>query len=79
MKSLNGGNFGASEGNTSLRCYFMKDGHIAAVEFLKATDDQARLDEARKLFEKTGRPRGADGFEVWDGAQFIARFPEQQT
>jgi hypothetical protein len=49
---------GATEGNP-VRCYFMKDGHIAGVEYLTATEDQARIDEARKLFEATGRPRGA--------------------
>jgi len=55
----------------------MKDGHIAAVEFLTASDDQARIAEARTLFEAQGRQRGSDGFEVWDGPRFIARFPEQ--
>ena len=66
---------GATEGNP-VRCYFMKDGHIAGVEYLTATEDQARIDEARKLFEATGRTRGADGFEVWDGPRFISRYPE---
>ena len=57
----------------------MRDGHIAFVEFLSATDDKARFDEALKLFEATGRTRGADGFEVWEGARFIARYPEQAS
>jgi len=67
---------GATEGN-SMRCYFMKDGHISAVEYLTAKDDQARVEEVRRLFEATGKPRGADGFEVWDGPRFVAHFPDQ--
>jgi len=59
-----------------VRCYFMKDGHIAGVEYLTATEDQARIDEARKLFEATARTRGADGFEVLGRTRFVARFPE---
>ena len=65
---------GTNEGY-SLRCYFMKDGHISAVELLSGTDDQARMEEAYNLFETIGRPRGADGFEIWDGPRFVARFP----
>jgi hypothetical protein len=57
----------------------MKDGHIAAVEFLNATEDQARIDESRKLLEATGRKRGADDFEVWDGPRFVARYPEMPS
>jgi len=34
----------------------MKDGHIAAVEFLSGTDDQALIAEARKLFDASGSP-----------------------
>jgi hypothetical protein len=57
----------------------MKDGHITAVEFLTAKDDQARFEEARALFAKRGQAHGADGFEVWDGARFVARYPAQQA
>lgn len=54
----------------------MKNGHISAVEFLSGTDDQALINEARKLFDASGRQRGADGFEVWDGPRFVSRYPE---
>jgi hypothetical protein len=60
-----------------MRVYFMRDGHIGAVEFLKSAKDAARIDEARQLFETVGKPKGADGFEVWDGPRFIYRFPEK--
>ena len=54
----------------------MRDGHIAAVEYLTAAGDEERIADARHLFETKGWPRGADGFEVWDGARFVYRFPE---
>lgn len=59
-----------------MRCYFMKDGHIALVETLTETTDEALIAEARQLYESTGKPRGAEGFEVWDRGRFIYRFPE---
>lgn len=55
----------------------MSDGHIAAVEFLTTTTDEDRIAEARELFNAKGKPRGADGFEVWDGPRFLYRFPER--
>jgi len=60
-----------------MRCYFMRDGHIGAVEFLNATDDEGCRAEARRLFETSGKSHGADGYEVWDGPRFIYRFPEK--
>lgn len=60
-----------------MRCYFMKHGHIAAVEFLKKTDDEGRVAEALELFAENGIRLGADGFEIWDGARFVFRFPER--
>ena len=60
-----------------MRVYFMKGGHIAAVEFLTQPTDQSRIAEAEMLFEKKGLARGADGFEVWDGPRFVYRFPHE--
>jgi hypothetical protein len=67
---------GLTPPNRHMRVYFMKDGHIAAVEFLSATDDKGRVAEAYALFEAHGKPRGAEGFEVWDGPRFVYRWPE---
>ncbi len=53
----------------------MKNGQIAAVEYLTKTDDDERIAEASGLFTLKGVPRGADGFEVWDGPRFLYRFP----
>jgi hypothetical protein len=61
-----------------MRCYFMKDGHIAGVEYLTQTNDEGRVSEARQIFNAKGKPRGADGFEVWDGPRFIYRYPENE-
>ncbi|HEX4485418.1 MAG TPA: hypothetical protein VH088_04080 [Terriglobales bacterium] len=58
-----------------MRCYFMKGGRIAAVEFLTETTDEGRIAEAQGLYEVKGKPRGADGFEVWDGGRFVHCFP----
>jgi hypothetical protein len=55
----------------------MKNGHIETVEFLTTTSDADRIAESKSLFEKKGRPNGADSFEVWDGARFVYRFPEE--
>jgi hypothetical protein len=60
-----------------MRCYFMRDGHIAAVELLSANTDDGRIAEARELFNAKGKPRGAEGFEVWDGSRFVYRFRER--
>jgi hypothetical protein len=58
-----------------MRCYFIRDGHIRAVEYLTQKTDEERIVEAAQLFECKGKPRGADAFEVWDGARFLYRFP----
>ncbi len=59
-----------------MRCYFMKNGHIAGVEFLNETTDEARIAKARELFTARAQSQSADGFEVWDGPRFLYRFPE---
>ena len=59
-----------------MRCYFMRDGHIGAVEMLQPADDKAIIEQARSLFKELGPLRTADGFEVWDGPRFVYRFPE---
>lgn len=58
-----------------MRCYFMRDGHITAVEVLRQDDDPGLIRQSRKLFTEKGQPLGQDGFEVWDGSRFVFRFP----
>ena len=59
-----------------MRCYFKRGGRIASVEFLTKTGDDECIAECQALFAAKGKPSGADGFEVWDGARFVYRFPE---
>lgn len=59
-----------------MRCFFMRAGRIESVEFLTTQSDADRIAEATGLFEKKGKPNGADGFEVWDGSRFLYRFPD---
>jgi hypothetical protein len=54
----------------------MRNDHIDGVEILSATDDAGKIAQARKLFESRCRTLQTDGFEVWDGARFVYRFPE---
>lgn len=62
-----------------MRCYFMRNGHIAGVEFLDEATDEAQIARARELFAQKGAAKSADGFEVWDGARFLYRYPEDAT
>lgn len=58
-----------------MRCYFMKNKHIEAVEFLTTAPDDELIQQAEALFrERAGRH--FDGFEVWDGRRFVYRFPK---
>lgn len=57
-----------------MRCYLIRKGHIAAVEVLGAGPDEALVEQARALFEK--RESEFEGFEVWDCARFVYRYPE---
>ena len=61
-----------------MRCYFMRGSHIFGVHNLNATEDAGRIEEANVLFRAKGVPKGADGFEVWDGPRFVYRYPKGQ-
>jgi hypothetical protein len=62
-----------------MRCYFMKNGHITAIEFLDQTiGADSQISEARILYERVGIPAGADGFEIWNGKQFVYRFAAER-
>ncbi len=57
-----------------MRCYFMRSSHIVDVEVLDVTDDTKTVEQAAKHFA-TRQADKFDGFEVWDRARFIHRFP----
>ena len=56
-----------------MRCYFMRHGHIGNVEVIADTSDDAAIKQAQALFEK--RKREFEGFELWDRARFVYRYP----
>jgi len=56
-----------------MRCYFLWHGHIGGVEVLEVTSDEEAIKQAEALFEK--RKKEFEGFEVWDCARFLYRYP----
>jgi hypothetical protein len=58
-----------------MRCFFLKGGHIIAVQLLNADTDDGLVDQAKAAFYANGGRSAADGYEVWDGKRFIFRFP----
>ena len=56
-----------------MRCYFMKGGHIVAVEMLDGSSDAEGCEKARSLFD--ARDDDVEGFELWDRTRMIMRHP----
>jgi hypothetical protein len=56
-----------------MRCYFMKGGHIVAVEVLEGLADAEALEKAFALFDE--RKDRFEGFELWDRTRVIIRHP----
>lgn len=62
-----------------MRCYFMRDGHIASVEVLEGiSDDAAAIKKASTLFLDRV-PARFDGFEVWERDRLVFRYPDDDT
>jgi hypothetical protein len=57
-----------------MRCYFMRDGHIGAVEELPGLDDDQAISKAHALFSE--RRHSFEGFELWDHSRVLIRHPE---
>jgi len=51
----------------------MRDGHIGAVEELTDVSDTEAIAQALVLFKE--RQDKYTGFEIWDRARFVYRFP----
>ena len=57
-----------------MRCYFLRDGHIAGVEVLQpGISDEEAIARARTLAAKRKGP--LDSLEVWEGGRFVFRAP----
>ena len=57
-----------------MRCYFMRGGHIEAVEELPGLSDEEAIAKAHALFSE--RKHLFEGFELWDRTRLIIRHPE---
>jgi hypothetical protein len=57
-----------------MRCYFMRGGHIEAVEELAGLSDEQALAKAHALFSE--RKHKFEGFELWNRTRVIIRHPE---
>jgi hypothetical protein len=59
-----------------MRCYFIRDGHIAAVKvFPEGTSDEVAVEEGRKLYDQIKDEHKYEGFEVWKEARHVYRWP----
>ena len=56
-----------------MRCYFMRDGHIQAVEELFGLSEEEATARAHALFSE--RNHLFEGFELWDRTRFLIRHP----
>ena len=57
-----------------MRCYFMRGGHIEAVEELPGLADEDAIAKAHALFAE--RKHLFEGFELWERARVLIRHPE---
>jgi hypothetical protein len=58
-----------------MRCFFMRAGHIEAVEEMAGLSDAEAIEKARRMFEERKAARGYDGFEVWELARMVIQLP----
>ncbi len=57
-----------------MRCYFMRDGQIEAIEELPGLADDEAIAKAHALFSE--RKLSFDGFELWDRSRVLIRHPK---
>ena len=58
-----------------MRCYFMKKGHITAVETLDGLSDAEAVEKFREMIAARNDKANYDGFEVWDRARVVFQYP----
>jgi len=62
-----------------MRCYFMRKGHIAAVELLEnVADDSEAIKRGGALFLDRIH-QGFEGFEIWERDRVVFRYPEEES
>jgi hypothetical protein len=62
-----------------VRCYFLKQGHIAAVEPVFGLSDDEAVEKCREMFAARKDEAQYEGFEVWDLARMIIQCPPPST
>ena len=62
-----------------MRCYFLRNGHIAAVEALPGLNDEEAVKKSRELFEARKDESRFEGFEVWEQTRMILQYPPATT
>jgi hypothetical protein len=55
--------------------FFMKYGHITAVELLPGLKDEEAVKRSHELFAARKNEAGYEGFEVWEQARMIIQYP----
>jgi hypothetical protein len=58
-----------------MRCYFVADGHIRAVEVITAETDTEAVETAFSILRQHGKH--FDGFELWDQARLVHSFKSE--
>jgi hypothetical protein len=58
-----------------MRCFFKRDGRIAAVELLPGLKDAEAVAKSHELFEARKDEEGYEGFEVWQEARMVIQHP----
>jgi hypothetical protein len=61
-----------------MRCFFLRNGHIAGVEMLPGLSDQDAIAKAQTLFFLDRRGQ-FEGFEVWDRTRVVFRHPDPDS
>jgi hypothetical protein len=62
-----------------MRCFFMRGGHIQAVEELPGLSDEEAVEKARQMFDERKAARNYDGFEVWFLDRMVIQCPPVQA
>jgi hypothetical protein len=58
-----------------VRCYFLRNARIEAVELLEPGPDENLIEQAKALF-RTEPAQGYECFEVWTDRRFVYRSSE---
>jgi hypothetical protein len=56
-----------------MRCYFLANGRIGAVEQVTDASDEAAIEQAKLYFVR--RKDKCSGFEAWDRQRLVSGFP----